>query len=97
MGEGHQAEVSGLAVVGAAANEVALAAFDRRDDGFHLAAAAVGRSVEARPHQSAIAAARQLIGGPTVFGRDYGAHLMPLTRERMIWFRVEAGIGREFG
>lgn len=52
MGEGEQAEVAALVLVGAIAETSALAACDRRDRRFDLRMAAIGRSVEPHLHDS---------------------------------------------
>ena len=58
VGEGEQAEVAALAVIGAAADMSALATFDHRDHGFDLRAAAVGGAIEPDLHESTVTAGR---------------------------------------
>jgi hypothetical protein len=93
VGEDFQPQFAALTPSGTAAGECFQPAFDHGDHRFHLDAIAIGGEVESRLHQSAVAAAGWLGGGPTMFGGDEGTDAAVPTSERMIGLGIKAGVG----
>jgi hypothetical protein len=73
----------------------ALAAFDHGDDGLDLGTTAIGVAIEPDFHQSAVATAGQLVGGPAVLGGNDRTNAMLVASELVVTFRIVTGIGRQ--
>lgn len=95
MGEYEQAQVSALAVVGAATDVRALATFDHRHDRFDLRSAAIGGAIEPDFHESAVTAGRQLVGGATVLGGNDRPDAVLVAGEFVVGFGIVTGVGRQ--
>ena len=93
MGEDFEEHFAILGPVGSGPQDVALVAFDHAENGFDLPALSIGLAIESLLHQAAILAAKGLVGGTTVLGRNRAANVVLVTGKAMIGFTVIAGIG----